>query len=319
MTAIPKRTDTIEGRIYAALEAKREPPRAHLGASQIGHPCARWLWLSYRWAVIEKHKGRILRLFRRGQDEEARIIEDLRAAGLEISETDDNGHQHRVSLGPHFGGSMDGIVLSGVPEAPAKRHVLEIKTHSKKSYDDLDKQGVEKSKPQHFAQMQVYMHLSGIDRALYVAICKDDDRIYTERVRYHKETAQALIDRAQMILDATEPPARISEDPSWYQCRWCAAHGLCHGGEPIKQVNCRSCAHSTVTYGTAWKCERHQAEIPEDAQREGCRSHVPHPHLLPWPIVDAVDDWTAVMEIPGLEGQTLVGEQGMDSRELLGC
>jgi len=318
MTAIPKPTDTIEGRIYAALEAKQEPPRPHLGASQIGHPCERWLWLSYRWAVIEKHKGRVLRLFRRGQDEEARIIEDLRAAGLEISETDDQGHQHRVSFGLHFGGSMDGIVKTGVPEAPNKPHVLEIKTHSKKSFDDLDKHGVQKSKQQHYAQMQVYMQGSGIDRALYVAICKDDDRIYTERVRYSKQDADALVQRAERIINAVEPPAKISEDPSWYQCRWCAAHGLCHAGEPLRQVNCRSCAHSTVTTDSDWKCERHQAEIPVDAQREGCRSHVPHPHLIPWPILDSQDEWTAIIDIPGL-GETLVGEGGMDAKELLGC
>ena len=32
----------------------QELPRTHLGISQVGHPCERYLWLSFRWPVIEK-------------------------------------------------------------------------------------------------------------------------------------------------------------------------------------------------------------------------------------------------------------------------
>lgn len=34
-----------------------------------------------------------------------------------------------------------------------------------------------------------YMIGTNLDRALYFAVCKDNDEIYTERVRYVKETA----------------------------------------------------------------------------------------------------------------------------------
>ncbi len=48
--------------------------------------------------------------------------------------------------------------------------------------------------------MQLYMHSTGIDRALYYAVCKNDDQIYTERVKYDKEVAQKYIDRSVRII-----------------------------------------------------------------------------------------------------------------------
>ena len=70
-----------------------------------------------------------------------------------------------------WSGSIDGIIEKGVPEAPTKRHILECKTHSLKSFKDLCDKGVQESKPQHWCQMQLYMHGTGIDRALYFAVC----------------------------------------------------------------------------------------------------------------------------------------------------
>ena len=49
-------------------------------------------------------------------------------------------------------------------EAPKTWHVLEFKTHGVKSFADLTAKGVVLSKPQHAAQMQIYMHLTGIKR-----------------------------------------------------------------------------------------------------------------------------------------------------------
>lgn len=50
-------------------EANAEPPRPHMGCSLLGHPCDRYLWLSFRWASQEQFSGRMLRLFRRGQEQ----------------------------------------------------------------------------------------------------------------------------------------------------------------------------------------------------------------------------------------------------------
>ena len=293
---IPEPEHSIQGLIDKHHEKQVEPPRPHMGCSQLGHPCDRWLWLSFRWAVQPQFPGRILRLFRRGQMEEATIVSDLRAIGMDVRTS---RQQARVDFGAHVSGSIDAIIESGVPAAPKKRHVAEFKTHSKKSFDDLVKEGVEKSKPEHFVQMQLYMHGTKIDRAFYLAVCKDDDRIHTERVRYDKEVAEKYIQRGHRLATEDRMPPPISTDPSWYQCKFCDAHEFCHSTKTTKHVNCRTCAHSTATKDSEWHCAKWDAVIPVDAQRTGCEGHVLHPDLVAWQRKDGPDEWTAVYEING--------------------
>lgn len=308
---LPEPMNTISNLIDQFHESKAEKPRGHMGCSLLGHHCDRWLWLNFRWAVREEFEGRILRLFRRGQNEEDIIIRDLRAIGIDIRSS-----QRRVVFGSHVSGSLDGIIEKGVPEAPKKRHVAEFKTHSRKSFEDLLKNGVEKSKFQHFVQMQVYMHGTNIDRALYLAVCKDDDRIYTERVRYDREVAEKYIKRGKDLALADRMPPPISTDPSWYQCKWCPAHSFCHKAEPTKHANCRTCAHSTAKENSTWRCERHEADdIPEHFQHEGCDDHVIHPDLVPWEMIPSEDGHSVMWKI----GDRVIenGSNGYKSREIV--
>jgi hypothetical protein len=314
---IPEADNSISNLIDRHHESLSEPPRPHMGCSQLGHPCDRWLWLSFRWAVQPKFPGRILRLFRRGQLEESTIVSDLRAIGMDVRGT--GRQQSRVEFGAHVSGSIDAIIEYGVPDAPRTRHVAEFKTHSKKSFDDLEKNGVEKSKPEHFVQMQLYMHGTKIDRALYVAVCKNDDRIYTERLRYDQEVAERYIARGRRIALSDRMPEPISTDPSWYQCKFCDAHKFCHETKTTEHVNCRTCAHSTAKENSTWRCERHDGDdIPVDFQRAGCESHVLHPDLVPWQRKAGLNEWTAVYVI---EGQDVANGEGdahvYTSREIL--
>ena len=310
---IPESPNTIYALINKSHEERQEPPRPHLGASMLGHPCNRWLWLSFRWAVIEKFEGRILRLFRRGQLEENTIVSDLRSAGLDVRNTSAN--QARVDFGKHVSGSMDGIIYCGVPEAPNKQHILEAKTHALKSFEELGKSGVKKAKLMHWVQMQVYMLGSKIDRALYFAICKNDDRIYTERVRLEEAVAQKYVERGYKITLSDRMPEPLSSNSSWYECKFCAAHKFCFKSKITKEINCRTCAHSTAIDDSTWRCERHDADnIPYDWQLKGCDSHVLHPDLVPWQRKDG-DDNNAVYIINGKEITN--GEDGYKSSELI--
>lgn len=314
---IPEPKNSISALIDANHEGVEEKQRPHMGASQLAHPCDRWLWLSFRWAVTPKFSGRIRRLFRRGHNEESIIVSDLRAIGLDVRQH--GALQSRVDFGAHVSGSVDAIIESGVPEAPKKRHVAEFKTHSKKSFDLLEKDGVLKSKPEHWVQMQVYMQGMSIDRALYVAVCKDDDRIYTERVRYDQATADKAISRGQRIAMSEAIPAPISENPSWYQCKFCDGHAFCHSTHKTENVNCRTCAHSTPKRNSTWTCARWGGvEIPEAAQRDGCDAHTLHPDLVPWQQANALDEFTAVYVIDGKTVANGEPRKGVfSSREIL--
>jgi hypothetical protein len=267
--------------IDEAYSSREERPRFYLGASSIGHECERKLWLNFRFIGLEKFNGRMLRLFQRGHREEAYAVGNLRAAGCEVQETDPNtGRQFRF-FSSGFGGSCDGIIVSGVPEAPNKPHVLEIKTHSKKSFDELVKDGVEKAKPQHFVQMQVYMAAFDVDRALYYAVCKDDDRLHIERVRHDKAVSDWAVERAQRVIFDHRLPPPLSKDPTWYQCKFCSAHEYCHGNGAAPS-NCRTCVHGSMQVDGAWKCAHWGADVPEDAQLKGCEAHSILGDLVPF-------------------------------------
>jgi hypothetical protein len=293
---VPEPTRSTVAEIYRWREAGADDGhRPHLGASLIGHSCDRFLWLTFRWARRERFDGRVLRLFDRGKREEAVVIEELRGIGCEVW-ADDGGEQFRVSaLGGHFGGSMD-AVAEGLPEAPRTAHVVEIKTHGAKSFKDLQAKGVVKAKPMHHAQMQAYMHLAHLKRAAYFAVNKDTDEIHFERLEHDTSDAEALLERAERIITARVPPARLNDDPAWFECKWCPMHALCHG-TAAPEVNCRTCAHATpLTQGddARWLCEHPEREggISVSVQREGCHKHRVIPILLERfaEPIDATDD-----------------------------
>jgi hypothetical protein len=200
------------------------------------------------------------------------MIRDLRNAGLDVSEGPEPNKQwsfkeNEQTYG-HFGLSLDGAVLK-VPEAPDTWHVLECKTHNAKSFAKLQKEGVEKSKPVHFAQMQVGMLLSGMDRALYLSKNKDTDAYDSERVSLDKKVAKGLIEKAGEIVRSAEPPPGISRDPAWFECRFCPEHSLCFEGEKMEKT-CRSCVHAAVADEARWFCQKKEVVLSIEEQKTGC-------------------------------------------------
>lgn len=255
--------------------------RPHLGASLIGKRCQRALWYSFRWSSPAKFSARMLRLFARGQREEEPMGQYLKAAGVRLHQADPHtGAQFAFSdCEGHFGGSMDGAAHN-VPDAPKVWHVWENKTSGKKAFDTLARQGVRAAKPEHWAQMQCYMHWSGMTRALYTAVCKDNDEIHMERVEYDAQAAAAFVAKAQSVIDAPLPPERIG-NADWYECKWCEHFEICHGTS-APAVNCRTCAHSTPVKDAAWSCALKSQPRTLAEQKVGCDEHRFIPQTLPW-------------------------------------
>ncbi|KKN71062.1 hypothetical protein LCGC14_0424790 [marine sediment metagenome] len=292
-----------ERAIYDLYESQSEPARAYLGGSQIGESCERFLFYSFRWAFSQKFEGRILRLFETGHREETRVIENLKAIGCTVHEKDANGDQFRYTdHAGHYSGGLDGVVLE-LPEAPKTWHLLEVKTHNKKSFAALKKHGVEKSKPKHFAQCQSYMRMAKLKRAVYIGICKDTDTIYVKRIKYEPKKSKAIHTKALRIIESKTPLEKISQDPDWFECKWCPAKDQCHGDQ-VADVNCRTCVHATPELdGKArWTCARYDCDIPEDNQRKGCENHLHIPELIPYATpIDAGDDWIKYQMADGRE------------------
>lgn len=283
-------------KLYEEREAKN-PPRPYLGASIIGKNCDRMLWYNFRQVALVTFEGRMLRLFDTGHREETRFVEELRGLGCEVHEVDpETKEQFEVNaVNGHFSGHMDGVAR-GLPEAPKSWALLEFKTHNAKSFAELVKVGVRKHKPEHWAQMQTYMGLGKLDRALYLARNKDNDDLYPEWIHFDKAECDKYLARAERIIYAKEPPAKMSDDPAFWLCKFCDFYDVCHGEQPARK-NCRTCVNATPCNdrdGGKWTCDKgsQRYEIPNDVQLEGCPEHLFIPPLLKYATaVDAGDDW----------------------------
>ncbi len=259
-----------------AFRGEDEGFRTHLGASLAGRQCPRELWYSFRWALKKKFESRILRLFNRGHLEEGRFIAMLLAAGVKFYQQDADGKQFRVAWAEgHCGGSGDGFAVD-IPDLPAGQTcVCEFKTHNDASFKKLVKSGVKEAKLEHWVQMNIYMVKFNIPYALYMAVNKNDDSIYAELIVVDPEAAQQYIDRAEAVVWAESPPAKVANSAGWFVCKFCDYKGICHNqDEP--SVNCRTCEHSQPVANGQWVCKLSgtPAIIPKELQLTGCQNYV---------------------------------------------
>ena len=295
---------------YVRMNDARDSTR--LGASQLGKECDRQLWYAFRWAhAPETFDGRKLRLFNTGHREELRMLADLRNAGVGIAEYDPaTGEQWTYeSLDGHLVAKLDGIG-EGFAEAPASRHIIEIKTHNDRSWKEVSKKGVKIAKPAHYVQVQVGMHLSGIDRAYYLAHNKNTDDLYQERIAYDPVDAGRALARAASIIGSPVPPPKLHSDPSAkhaWQCNYCPARGLCHGND-MPRRNCRTCLSSTPVAG-GFHCDVLKQVNDPNLQKIGCSLHLYIPDLVPGEQVNA-DPETRMVEYAMRDGSKFMDGGG---------
>jgi len=217
--------------------------------------------------------------------EEPRMAADLSQIGCEVHILDPaTQEQFEVSFADgHGGGHMDGCVL-GLPEAPKTWHVLEEKTHNARNFRKLQKEGVQQHKPVHWAQMQIYMRLTGMDRALYLAVNKDTDDLYAERVHLDKESADSYLKRASRIVHANKPPVGGGGSPDADECKYCHFVNLCHGNPAGVAcpcvISCRSCVFAKPEPGGLWTCGVKEKTIGKFDQLRACEQHVFAPGLI---------------------------------------
>jgi hypothetical protein len=280
MAAVPAPVHQTAAAIYALYEQREagEEARPYLGASALGDPCARRLWMGFRWIAREQFDGRMLRLFQTGHREEARLLDDLRAVGVQIWDRQPDGRQFGVSFAGHGRGHLDAIAL-GLPEAPKTPHVLDVKTVSTKKLTELRKKGFRALYPKYHAQGTVYMGLMDLDRAAFVFVCKDTDEIHLERFEFDQAEFDRLMAKAERIIYSDEPPVKLSDDPEHWECKFCHLHAHCHG-TAAPAPTCRSCAHATPERDGTWSCEHHARTLSEADQRAGCDHHRVIPILL---------------------------------------
>jgi len=134
-----------------------------------------------------------------------------------------------------------------------------------------------------------------LERALYVAVCKDDDSIHAERVDLDRKAADAAIFRGQAIVASEAPPERRDKDAppcvlvSGDGTRWpCQFFDLCHG-QALPERSCRTCISAEAWTDGSWICAHQRRVLDSAAQRSGCKDHCTIPAMVNAQVVD-VDD-----------------------------
>jgi len=202
--------------------------RRHLGLSQAGHPCKRYLWYVHNGYQAAEIEGRVLRLFQLGNLLEDQVVADLRVCGFTISQQQREAvfTQDKLRLVGHIDGIIEGLI-----EAPVTPHLFECKSASKKKFDELIKLGsYRKWNETYFWQVQFYMLGLKLKRAAAFVYCKDDSRLHMERIRLEKEETIERLQSVFAAIGSETEPERMCPRADHYSAKWCPYYQTCFGG-----------------------------------------------------------------------------------------
>lgn len=245
------------------IPSRKGKKRNYLGLSGLGDDCLRRTWYGHRQVLPVVFPPRMLRLFRRGDREEFLFIFLIRGIGATVHAVDENGKQFSVKdFDGHVSGHFDGVIelprefwVRGVDPFPL---LGEYKTYNDKRFQELKKNGVRLSSKKYFVQMQTYMGYEGLKAALFCAVNKNDDELYFEYVPFDPSAFEQAVDDAEKVLKTTgveNAPAKLSEIPSFWMCKFCDFASVCHKGAPALK-SCRSCRFARPAAGGEWTCTK---------------------------------------------------------------
>lgn len=233
-----------------ASTPRKEKVRAYIGASVIGNKCEAYLALSLRAYPDAKIEPFLERIFRDGHRIEDIVVQDLKAAGIEIIELDPlTGRQWEFSdFEGHVQAHADGLIeTEGAGVA-----LCEIKSMNDARFNEFKNMGVKFSHNHYWYQMQLMMGLGQYECCLFIAYNKNNGRYHHQWVDYDElefEFARARIEG--VILGGRE---RIAKEPSDWRCKGCFKRGGCWEGELPSQRSPRTCGNTLPGPGADFVC-----------------------------------------------------------------
>ena len=186
----------INACIDAALLARRrwEILRDYLGGSRVGEACARRLVYEVTHAAVDPGSAfspGVLRIFDAGHQFEALSIRWLKEAGFDLRDRGPDGEQIGFSVaGGRLRGHADGVIVGGPNIGLTWPVLFEHKALGAKSWNDLVRHGLRRSKPVYFAQVQLYMAYLDLGTAVLTALNRDTLALHHEIVPFDAAAAQ---------------------------------------------------------------------------------------------------------------------------------
>lgn len=219
-------------------EAANEKPRAYVGASSIGDECERKLYYQLREPSKSSERKAPLILAandgHRGEDLFASYIRQVEGVKL-VTHKPDGKQLGFADLDKMFKGHCDGII-EGIPQAPKTPHIWEHKVKNEKFYKALEtlikklniKDVLKKWDYVYYCQAVVYMHYFDCTRHYMTVGAAGSRKFQSIRTNANPVLAKQLIEKAKRIISYTSAPYGISENSSYFQCKWCFFYKHCH-------------------------------------------------------------------------------------------
>lgn len=246
-----------------SIEVKNDL-RGYNGLSGIGVNCIRKLQLAHYDCYMVSNSIRMLRLFNEGHRMEPVLTDILdKALGIEIT----SDQEEVVGFAGHWKGHIDGKGRfrddSKFLDYKPGEFLVEFKTHNDKSFKDMQKNGVKKSKPMHYGQVTSYMGYNKLEWTLYIAYNKNDSEIYIEWIQFDPEYFRELQRKEAEVVTADSLLPRIGNDKAtWFECKLCDAVKVCFGKKPIKE-SCKNCTWVDVHDEGVWECTKHKKKLQD--------------------------------------------------------
>ena len=151
-----------------------------------------------------------------------------------------------------FRGHADGIIVAG-PQLPALRYpcLWEHKCLKARGFKAIERDGLAGLYASYAAQVAIYQaYLDVTNPALFSVVNADTCERLHFLVPFDAELAQAISDRAVMVIEATragELLPRITDDPNDWRCKMCSHRERCWAmsalNEPIAKriASCFAC------------------------------------------------------------------------------
>jgi len=221
----------INAAIERAAATAAELPRGYLGASIVGHDCARRT--QYDWWIKPELPARVRAIFDRGHHTELRTRQQMVAAGFKFAPPEAVAF---IAVDGALRGHADGIIIHG-PNLPGAYLIFplvwECKCLNAKNWRAVERDGLIKAFPQYAAQVALYQaYLEITNPALFTAVNADTCEQLHFLVPFNAELAQYWSDRAANIIAATrvgELLPRGYDDPEDWRCKMCPHKERCWG------------------------------------------------------------------------------------------
>ena len=241
--------DMYEG---ASRFRKNGGERKYLGMSGIGGRCSRKIWYGFRGYTPTALEGRAQMIFSLGDAVENEVVKWLLLAGFNVADRQMAFEALNGFFKGHADGTIEGNGLS--------KRILEIKSASSSRFKAFQEGGIAAVSPEYYAQVQCYMGYSGLAKAQFVVMNKNDCSIYTERVHFKKTDFEAFEKKAADIIQSGCEPEKAFDEDSM-ECRYCQYRMHCWSGPYIQEVpTCGTCP-DCVFDGLQPKCVKHGREI----------------------------------------------------------